>query len=90
MLEYCTVLFESMMARILYSTKHWQITAFHQVFFVNFHYFHNIPYANGLQFIKVFSAKLPTVLIHQNFTAKVFYCTVIMPCICIMLKIIPV
>ena len=35
-------------------------------FFANFYYFHNIPYANGLQFTKVFSAKLPTVLIHQT------------------------
>ena len=33
-------------------------------FFANFRYFHNIPCANGLQFMKVFSAKLPTVLIH--------------------------
>ena len=31
----------------------WQITAIHQVF-ANFHYFHNIPYANGLQFDEVF------------------------------------
>ena len=37
----------------------WQITAFPQVFYN----FHNIPYANGLQFAEVFSAKLPTVLI---------------------------
>ena len=44
----------------------WQITAIHQGF-SNFYCFHNIPYANGLQFIKVFSAKLPTVLIRQTF-----------------------
>ena len=43
---------------ILYSEKQqwtlvvniWQITAIHQVLFANFHCFHNIPYANGLQF----------------------------------------
>ena len=29
-------------------------------------YFHNIPYANGLQFVNVFSTKLPTVLICQS------------------------
>ena len=55
---------------ILYSKKLWQIwqiTAIRQVFFANFHYFYNIPYANGLQFAEVFSAKLPTVLFHQSF-----------------------
>ena len=31
-------------------------------FFANFHYFHNISYANDLQFNKVFSAKLLTIL----------------------------
>ena len=36
-------------------------------FFANFHYFHNIPYANKLQRTKGFSAKLPTVLIRQTF-----------------------
>ena len=36
-------------------------------FFANFHNFHNIPYASGLQFAKVFFAKLPTVLIRQSF-----------------------
>ena len=29
-------------------------------------YFHNIPYANGLQFVNVFSTKLCTVLICQK------------------------
>ena len=51
--------------------------------FTNFHYFHNIPYANGLQFAKVFSAKLPTVLIRQTFLLPFFYYTVIglrVPC----------
>ena len=38
-----------------------------QRFSANFQYFHKIPYANGLQFTKVISAKLPTVLIHQTF-----------------------
>ena len=33
----------------------WGITAFRQVLiFANFHDFHNIPYANGLQFAKLF------------------------------------
>ena len=41
--------------------------------FTNFHNFHNIPYANGLQFDKVFSAKLPTVLIHQSFLLYSIY-----------------
>ena len=50
----------------------WQITAFHQLF-ANFHNFHNIPYANGLQFAKGFSAKLPTVLIHQSFLPPKFF-----------------
>ena len=38
-------------------------------FVTNFYNFHNIPYANGLQFAKGFSAKLPTctVLICQPF-----------------------
>ena len=36
-------------------------------FFANFHYFHNILYANGLQFAKGFSTKLPTVLTCQSF-----------------------
>ena len=47
-------------------------------FFANFHYFHNIPYANGLQFANVFSTKLPTILIHQIFLPPIFYCTIIM------------
>ena len=33
--------------------------------FINFHNFHYIPIANELQFTKVVSAKLPTVLICQ-------------------------
>ena len=41
-------------------------------FFAKFHCFHNIPYANGLQFAKVFSAKPPTVLIHQTFYCQSF------------------
>ena len=40
--------------------------------FANFHYFHNIPYANVLQFAKVFSTKLPTVLIGQMFLQPKF------------------
>ena len=44
-----------------------QITVIRQVFIANFRYFHNIPYSNGLQFTEGFSAKLPTVLIHQSF-----------------------
>ena len=36
-------------------------------FFANFDYFYNIPYANGIQFIKVFPTKLLTVLSHQTF-----------------------
>ena len=31
-------------------------------FFSNFHNFHNFPYANGLQFSKIFTAKVFTVL----------------------------
>ena len=45
-------------------------------FFANFHYFHIIPYANGFHFAKVFSTKLPTVLIHQTFLSLNFYYTV--------------
>ena len=45
----------------------WQIYSILPSFFANFHNFHNIPYANELQFAKIFSAKLLTVLIHQNF-----------------------
>ena len=41
--------------------------------FANFHNFHNIPYANGLQLVKVFSAKLPTVLIRQSFLPPKFF-----------------
>ena len=36
--------------------------------------------ANGLQFAKVFSTKLPTVLFAKVYTAKVFYCTVVILC----------
>ena len=36
-------------------------------FFTNVYNFHSISNANGLQFAKVFPAKLPTVLIHQSF-----------------------
>ena len=43
-------------------------------FVTNFHKFHNILYANGLQFTRVFSAKLPTVLF-----AKLFYHQNILP-----------
>ena len=53
--------------QIPYSKKLWQITGFCQ-----FYYFHNIPYANGLKFANVFSAKLPIVLIHQNFSPPKF------------------
>ena len=35
-------------------------------FFANFYDFHNIPYANELQFATVFATKLFTVLIHQT------------------------
>ena len=43
-------------------------------FFANVHKFYYIPYANGLQFTKIFSTKFPTVLIHQTFfTAKGFF-----------------
>ena len=41
-------------------------------FFATFHNFRNIPYANGLHFVKVFSSKLPTVLIHQTFLPPKF------------------
>ena len=34
--------------------------------------FHNIPYAIGLQFAKIFSAKLPTILICQTFLPPKF------------------
>ena len=37
-------------------------------FFANFHHFHNIPYANELQFAKVFFCHTS-----NSFTAKVFY-----------------
>ena len=46
-------------------------------FITNFYYFHNIPYANGLQFTKVFSAKLPTILMCQTFYCQTFYYTVL-------------
>ena len=46
----------------------WWITAICW-FFANFHYFQSIPYTNGLQFNKVFSNELPTVLIRQTFFA---------------------
>ena len=46
-------------------------------YFSNFHNFHNIPYANGLQFAKVFSTKLPTFLICQSFYRQSFYCMVL-------------
>ena len=50
-------------------------------FFANFHYFYNIPYVNGLQFVKVSSAKLPialvaklpTALIQQTFLLAKFF-----------------
>ena len=42
-------------------------------FFANFDYFHNIPYADGLQFAKGFFAKLPTVHIHQTFLILKFF-----------------
>ena len=43
--------------------KFWWITKIQYVkIFAKFHYFHNIFYANGLQFAKVFSTELPTVL----------------------------
>ena len=41
-------------------------------FFTNFHIFHNISYANGLQFAKVFSTKLSTILIRQRFLPPKF------------------
>ena len=40
-------------------------------FFAKFHNFQNIPYANGLQFAKVFSAKLPIIL---GLLCQTFYC----------------
>ena len=42
-------------------------------FFPQFPLFHNIPYANGLKFAKVFSTKPSTVLIHQTFYRQSFY-----------------
>ena len=42
-------------------------------FFTNFYNFHNILYANELQFAKGFSAKLPTVLICQTFLLPKFF-----------------
>ena len=63
-----------------YSKKHWQWnnSEFGELqhfakFFAYFHNFHNIPYAKGFQFAKVFSAKLPTVLIHQSFLLPKFF-----------------
>ena len=41
-------------------------------FFANFHYFLNNSHANGLRLAKVFSAKLPTVLIPQTFLQPTF------------------
>ena len=41
-------------------------------FITNFDYYHNIPYANRLQFIKVFSSTLPIVLIRQTFIPPKF------------------
>ena len=46
---------------------------FDKLQFANFHYFYNIPYANGLQFAKSFSAKLPTVLTFQIFLPPKFF-----------------
>ena len=42
-------------------------------FSANFQYFHKIPSANELQFAKVFSAKLSTVLIRQPFLPPKFF-----------------
>ena len=44
-----------------------------QSFFANLHYFYNIPYANELKFAKVFSAKLPVVLIRPTFLLPKFF-----------------
>ena len=43
----------------------------------NSHYFHNIPYANGLQFAKVFHQTSYSPYSPNLFTAKVFYNTVV-------------
>ena len=52
----------------------WRITAFHQAFLPIFTIsIVHISYANGLQFAKVFPAKLPTVLICQSFLLSKFF-----------------
>ena len=51
----------------------WRITAFRQVL-CNFH---NIPYADGLQFAKVFRQTSYNPYTPNFFTAKVFYCMVV-------------
>ena len=46
-------------------------------FFANFYNFHNVPYANGLQFTKVFFCQTSYSSYSPNlFTTKIFYCTV--------------
>ena len=42
-------------------------------YFSNYHYFHNIAYANGLEFAKVFFTKLPTVFICQTFLLPKYF-----------------
>ena len=66
LLTYCTV--KTLAVKNLW----WIYTVIHQVF-GQFYYFHNIPYANGLQFTKVLSAKLPAVLIRQTFLPLKFF-----------------
>ena len=46
-------------------------------FFANFHYFHNISYANGFNLPKFFLPNFLQFLFTKLFTAKVFYYTVL-------------
>ena len=65
---------------IPYSKKHWQGKALANLvkynispsFFTNFHYFHNISYANGLQFTKVFPQTSYSPYLSNFFISKVF------------------
>ena len=45
-------------------------------FFASFYNFHNIPYANELQFVKVFPPNFHGPYSQNFFTTKVFYCMV--------------
>ena len=73
-----TIVASQIYTRIPYSKKHWPGKHFGKLqhfakFFCHFHNFHNIPYANELQFTKIVSIKLPIVLICQTFLLLKFF-----------------